>query len=144
MAQRPGVVRHGTAKDAADVAVGYTASGASEHSRHAAHGSKTEERPGAQSVTGADREEGRQHGRGKRSRWQIIQENHRRIAKIASKMKTEKDPEKLATLRKNYAIKSAFLSGLHSESGTKIKVRIEPIETIPGEDDFDPWDKVGS
>jgi hypothetical protein len=38
MARRaPGVVTHGTAKDLADVGVGYTASGASEHSRQSAH-----------------------------------------------------------------------------------------------------------
>jgi len=135
----PRVVRHGTAKDLADHAVGYVASGSSEHTRHAAHGGKVEAKPEPEHIEGTARIEGRSHGRGSRTREQNIRESRKRIAGIARRMKTETDPVKLAALEKNYAIKSAYLAKLFS--GSDAKIRVEPILTLPGEDDFEPWDK---
>jgi hypothetical protein len=154
--RRPNVIRHGTARDASDHAVGYTASGASEHSRHAANGSASTKKPEPEKVVGASSQAGREHGRGKRNRWQLIQEMHRDIAKIARRLKTETDPEVLARLRKNYTIKSGFLSKLHKQrienekpkhdakppSGNVSQIE-EPeewyVETIPGEYDIEPF-----
>ncbi|SDI54382.1 MULTISPECIES: hypothetical protein [Bradyrhizobium] len=125
----PKVFRHGS-RDPADHGVGYSASGTSEHSRHSAHRASatatTRDEP--ERLVGARKvEEGRHHGRGKRTRWQLIEENHRRLGKIVERLKIETDPAVLEKLRKNFEIKTAFLARLRAETGEWF------VEAIPGE-----------
>ncbi len=99
------VVRHGTARDA-DSAPGYTASGASEHSRNSAHGSKVQ-------VAEPDFAIGQQPT--KLTRLELIRENRRRLAKIEKRLLTETDPDKIAALKKSFEFKSYFLHKLEKE-----------------------------
>lgn len=104
MAKRPGIVRHGTARDDADNAPGYVASGSSEHSRHAAHGGKVEEKPEPDHIKGRFKKDAR------RSVADLIFENRRELRRLAAKMENETDPIRLEKLKKNSAIKARFLS----------------------------------
>jgi len=105
MAKRPGIVRHGTARDDADNAPGYVASGSSEHTRHAAHGGKVEEKAEPDHIKGRFID-------ARRSVADLIYENRRELRKLAAKIENERDPVRIERFRKSAAIKSRFLASL--------------------------------
>jgi hypothetical protein len=111
----PKVIQHGTAKQLADVGVGYTASGASEHSRNAAHS--------ANDIKLASHTPRKQRDRtfgGPRyvtlSLGEKIAFQTSALAKLNIDLILEKNSERRAKLQKNIAIKSAFLERLKTEA----------------------------
>ena|ERR1700722_889633 len=106
----PGVLRHGTAKDLADVANGYTASGASEHSRNSAHSHIShlnsfvdDTRPPEWARTEKD------------ALGFTIADNARQLAALHMRLRTETNEQRRDKLRKNIQIKTKFLDRLKQE-----------------------------
>jgi hypothetical protein len=121
---KPKFIR-GTAREDANTAPGYVSSGEGAWSRHQANG------PGI-NLTGGKRTDGR-----------LIRETERNLQKLAKRIETARDPERLSKYRKDFQIKSAFLRRLQeADDRTKIDERIEPVETIYGADEFEKWDNV--
>lgn len=101
----PGVRQHGTARDA-DNAPGYTASGTSEHSRHSAHGAKSQ-------VEEPDFAKGKPIKR--RTRLELIRDNRRELDKVKKKLEIERDPIRIEKLKRSVELKSYFLHKLEEE-----------------------------
>ena len=98
------VVRHGTAKDLADACVGYSASGASEHSRHSAHSSKGREydfRP--------ERPQNLSPG-------QLIARTAKQIAKLSIDLRIESSRERRAKIKRDLDCKKALFERLKCEA----------------------------
>jgi hypothetical protein len=113
MQKRPGVVSVGTARDLANVGVGYTGSGASEHTRQAAHGKGGShdgvvlggkvwrERVTVKASTLAD------HNR-KRAIFKIEAE----LEQLRRHLKMEKSPTRLSRFKKDFEQRQEFLAHL--------------------------------
>jgi hypothetical protein len=127
-ARGPGVVRHGTARDLADKAMGYVASGTSEHTRQISHANI-------------------KLGDGKRTDGRLLRETAKELAKLEHKLTCETDPVRRAKCAKNVSIKRSFLAKIEKQladehpNEPKVKTR-NWITNLPGENDFEPWDKV--
>jgi len=91
-----------------DPAVGYVASGTSAHSRHAAHGSKTETADEADFVRGSAPVR-------KRSAAELLRENRHQLGKVKHKLETERDPIKIEKLKKSLEFKTFFIHKLEEE-----------------------------
>jgi hypothetical protein len=102
----PGVVRHGTAKNLADVGQGYSANGESEHSRQSAHGGSDKR----QRLTTPPK-----WVRGDLTVGELIEKNAKQLAKLNSHILLERDPDRKANIQKQAEIKSRFLARLKSE-----------------------------
>jgi hypothetical protein len=105
----PGVIRRGTASDLANLGVGYSASGASEHTRHAAHSTNTKlanyEEPKAPVWTRTALE---QLG-------EKIAKQAKFLAAFHVRLRTERDPERRAKIMKDIPIKARYLEKLKQE-----------------------------
>jgi hypothetical protein len=109
MAKRaPGVVTHGTAKQAADVGIGYTASGVSEHSRQIAHSTNTK-------MQGYVEPEPPRWLQGDPTLDEKIADQTKKLAALRARLKTERDPERRAKVMKNIEIKTRFIAQLKTE-----------------------------
>jgi hypothetical protein len=99
--------------DLADKAVGYSSSGESEYSRHAAH-SQNLKLPGyREGAPGSGPKV-----RGPRSSTALIKENVRALAKLERDARREIDPIRLAKLLKNVGIKKRFLEKIEGTTST--------------------------
>src|SRR5271168_5364512 len=117
----------GTAQDSAKTSGGYVASGESSFSRRMAHPDHVR----MPSYVKPPRTRSRQtHDNAANIRVQEIE-----IERMQRKTMNEHDQDKLAKLRKNIAIKQAFVERLKQEDA-------EGIETIPGEFDIEPWRNI--
>lgn len=131
----------GTAKEHADGVKpehGYMANGMSLWSHHAA-------RPDHLDLHGGKRTDGR-----------LIRDTERELQKLAKGISLERNPERLAKLRKNHAIKTAFLKRVIEQNREKINIQPvaasgprepehrEQIEDLYGDDplSFVPWDQL--
>ena len=115
-ARAPRLIQHGTAKDLADVGAGYVASGASEHSRQAAHSANdikfTSHVPRKQNdrrVFGGPRYPALSLG-------EKIAFQSSALAKLNMDLLLEKSPERRAKIETNIGIKTKFLERLKSEA----------------------------
>lgn len=99
------VRRSGTAKELSERAVGYSASGESQHTRQAAHGNG--HLPGYVTTT-----------RGKRTRDQLIEQHKSLLAKLRGDILIEDNKTRRAKLEKNLEIKRKFLDRLLAEKDT--------------------------
>lgn len=106
----PGVIRHGTARDLDNLGIGYSASGSSEHSRHAAHSQNTktagyvEPKPPLWART-----EREQLG-------EKIAKQAKFLAALHMRLRTETSPERAAKFGKDIEIKTRFLEKLKAET----------------------------
>jgi hypothetical protein len=117
MAKRPGVTSVGTARDLAEKGLGYAANGIGEYSRHSAH-SQNIKLPGYV-----------EHGpkvRGPRAPGQLLGETIKALAKLERDARTERDLTRLAKLKKNIGIKSAFIARL----GGNVEKQIRRIGSV--------------
>jgi hypothetical protein len=107
----PGVVRHGTARQLADVGIGYTASGAGEYTRQAAHAAA-----GIKMNSHAPRKDRGRDFPGKRyptmSLGEKIAFQASALAKLNIDLILETSAEKRAKIAKNVDIKTRFLERL--------------------------------
>ena len=136
MARAPGVVRHGTAKQNAEHATGYSANGESMHSRQVAHVNI-------------------KLGEGRRTSGRLIREQSGALAKLKYRMTVETDEDRLRKIRKDIAIKSKFVAKLKKQYASEHPGEQDPaptraetngwnwedVTTLPGEDAFEPWNK---
>lgn len=95
------------------------------------------------------------HG-GKRTDGRLIRETERELQKLAKGISLERNPERLSKLRKNHAIKTAFLKRVIEHNRKKINIQPvaasgprepehrEQIEDLYGDDplSFVPWDQL--
>jgi hypothetical protein len=102
---RPRVITHGTAKDLADNAVGYSPNGESEHSRRSAQPTPT--------MVGHVRK-----GRGPQTTAELVADHTSRLAKLRGEMLLETNPARLAKLKKNFDIKQKFVDRLRNEKSS--------------------------
>jgi hypothetical protein len=128
MAPRRPVRQHGTARDLAEHAVGYSANGESQHSRNVAQASV-------------------RLGEGKRTDGRLLRETAKELAKLEHRLECETDPARRAKHAKNIAIKKIFLSRIEQQFSGAASVGHEPlvrerITVLYGENDIVPWDKV--
>src|SRR5260221_127510 len=93
----PGVIRQGTAGQLADHGTGYSANGESQFSRQSASAPVIK------------------LGEGKRTHGRLIRDTEKELAKLEQREREEREPMRLAKIRANYCIKSAFLAKLKSE-----------------------------
>jgi hypothetical protein len=100
---RPGVITRGTARDLADHDAGYSPNGESEHSRRSASAPNFTTRSHVART------------KGKHTSAALIAENQSLLAKLRGEMLTETNPAKLAKLRKNFEIKTRFITKLESQ-----------------------------
>jgi hypothetical protein len=109
MARRaPGVVTHGTAKQAADVGIGYTASGVSEHSRQIAHSTNIK-------MHGYVEPAPPQWTRSGPTVAEKIADQEKKLAALHMRLRTERDPERRAKVTSNIEIKTRFIAQLKAE-----------------------------
>jgi hypothetical protein len=101
----PGVVRHGTAKNLADVGQGYSANGESEFSRQSAHSANAVKMRGNSPKT-----------TGKRTTAEIIAQNETQLAKLRGNLLIENNPARIAKMKRDLEIKSAFVARLKAET----------------------------
>ena len=127
-------IKHGTAAQLADHGVGFSANGESQWSRRSASVPKIA------------------LSRGTRTDGRLIREVERDLGKLRHQASIEREPVRLAKLRKNITIKSAFLKKLQGHSDeTHPTARSEhalpqsrrlsetQVTTLPGEDEAS-WD----
>ena len=107
--KRPGAV---TSRDPAEP--GYSASGASEHSRHAAH-SQNIKLPGYSERTPKIR--------GPRSGSELVRENVKALAKLERDARRETNPVRRAKLEKNIKIKKRFIEKIGGNEDKQITGR---------------------
>jgi hypothetical protein len=114
-AKAPGVIRHGTPRDLADHGVGYTASGASEHTRESAHG-KTGGTNDTRVTYGGkvwrERVTAKASAVADYNRQQAIKIVQSELENLRRAMKTETSPARLARFEKHFAERQANLAHL--------------------------------
>ena len=102
------VVRQGTADDGAKTGVGYSASGASEHSRHSAH-SQNIKLPGyrerREPWTRTEQEK-REH---------LIRRSEIELGRLRDKLEATRDNDRRKKYSSDIAIKTGFIAKLKSE-----------------------------
>jgi hypothetical protein len=117
----------GTAKELADNGVGYVASGEGEWSRNRAKADNVRLRgymPPPRNRTRAPKQYATD-----------IRCNEIELSRLERALTVERNPARVAKLRKNIAIKSAFVERLKDEER-------QGIETIHGADEYESWDKI--
>jgi hypothetical protein len=133
-----GVIKHGTARQEAEHEQGYSANGESRYSRNAAQVNI-------------------RLGEGRRTNGRLIREQSGALAKLKFKASIESDPVRLAKLRKDIGIKTKFIAKISAQYreehpddpmvvGPKVGEQSaewnwQTVDTIEGEDSFEPWDK---
>jgi hypothetical protein len=103
MSKRPRVFVHGTARNLADVAIGYTSNGESMYTRNVAHSANVR-LPGAVPKR-----------RGKHTTEALIAEHTSALAKLKGDLLISDSPTKRARLEKSISIKTNFVQRLRSE-----------------------------
>jgi hypothetical protein len=100
-----GAIKHGTARELADQGVGYSASGSSEHSRHAAH-----------SQSSREHYDFRPERKGKMTHGEFIARTSRQVAKLSGDILLEDNRARKARLQKDHLLKSQLLERLKREA----------------------------
>jgi hypothetical protein len=104
----PKVTRRGTAADLANLGVGYSASGASEHTRQAAHSTNVKMRSYEEPAPPKWHQDGPTLG-------EKIADQAKKLAALHMRLRFERDPERCEKVRKNIEIKTKYLAKLKSE-----------------------------
>jgi hypothetical protein len=125
----------GTARESAEHGEGFSANGESQYSRRAAQPDNIKMRGFHEGERGTGKY------RGPRSIADNIRFIETELRQVQTALIHETAPERIAKLKKKIEIKTRFLDRLRGElsGATRDASR---VETIPGDFDIEPWDRV--